>query len=800
MRAARHPERGAVVLVALCFAAVLAISVASYLALSRSAMTLSNRSFQTDLSKNLAEAGLEVAMDAFNTNDWSAWTTSGTTATRTVTFTEGAAKFGSIGVVGSIKLRVDNYNAYNLNATWSSTATYRPDNVVGHNGLWYRALTTHLGKTPSSTSAYWVPEHISSALSLTWQSGVAYAIGEMAGSNGALYRCVSAHTSGSTTKPGSGASWATYWVLVPYFSVDSDLHYTNESILHYYGTWYRYYSGWQPISGGAWTTSWYWQSGVTYSLGDVVYSSGFYRYKNASPSAGNAVTNTTYWEPLATDSSTLAVNWPWDGSANYEIGDVVHTGGSWYRCIRPHSNATPPNAAYWSNAPLLSREWDPKWQYAQNDTVFYQGKWYLSIYSGTNYGNVPPTGSTATTLYWARSDDAARQWSATTGYTANTYRSYGGVWYRCLVANTGKTPNESTYWAASWAQSSGATTGAPVIYSEGIATPADNSPAMRTQLRASVGRSALFPNAVAAASGAITLGATTTVDSYDSVSDPTASTPGASAVLASTATSGSAVSLSSATVRGYVAAPGANTSGVTYSGSAALNDGSGTVASPAGSAANVDLARISRSPYIPELDIQSVAGGTEITSVSNLVLGTPGAVTPSVYYCTSSLDLNTSAENITVVGPVILSLTGSSGLRIRSTTSARMRITDTGSLRLHVARDFRLESTGGGIVNETLDPTKLVVLLSRNGTDTFQLSNSNTPFYGAIYLPNSSSTFTIGDNVQVFGAISARNVTLTGAARLHYDTQLRHKAIRGVDQAFVITDWRELAASERASL
>ena len=69
--------RGTVILVALCFVAVMAIVLGSYLAVTTRAMQLSNRGFQAELSKQLAEAGLEEALRAFNKNDWTDWTSSG---------------------------------------------------------------------------------------------------------------------------------------------------------------------------------------------------------------------------------------------------------------------------------------------------------------------------------------------------------------------------------------------------------------------------------------------------------------------------------------------------------------------------------------------------------------------------------------------------------------------------------------------------------------------------------------------------------------------------------------------------
>jgi len=60
-----------------------------------------------------------------------------------------------------------------------------------------------------------------------WVTATAYALDAMVSSGVDLYRCISAHTSGSTTEPGTGASWATKWVkdsivtvTTPYLSAD----------------------------------------------------------------------------------------------------------------------------------------------------------------------------------------------------------------------------------------------------------------------------------------------------------------------------------------------------------------------------------------------------------------------------------------------------------------------------------------------------------------------------------------------------------------------------------------------------
>lgn len=777
-QSARRPqsERGAIILVALCFAAVLAISLSSYLAISSQAMRLSNRSFQTDLSRQLAEAGLEQALAAFNANDWTGWTIAGTTASRTVTFA--STKYGGVNVTGSFKLRVDNYNAFHLDATWVGGTSYQIGDLVGRNGLWYRCVQNHSSsQTPNGMAnlEYWAPEPVG----WKWRSNGSYANEAVVNYNGTWYRS----TASSNNNTPTGAQWTSIGYLGPLQASHS-----NGDIIYFAdnNTWYRRQGGWNNDS----RISWQWENGNTYSFNDLVYrrASGstfsWYRYINANPSSGNALTNSSYWE-----NGISGAMWAWSATADYNPGDVVYRSGSWYRCLRAHDNQQPPNTTYWSNSPAGTSAWLTGRTYAVDSVVQHNGTWYRNTGSTTNTPPASPWISAATPT-----------WNSATAYSAGNHVAYGGVWYRCLSAHTNQTPNHATYWTA---------VAAPVVYSEGIATLPDG-PAVRTQLRANVAAAPLFPNALAA-TDTVSLGTTSLVDSYDSAAGTYAAQAAIAnnpeifkAVVAGTRSSGmqDSVVLSSATVKGYAAAPGSSSTPavpkVAYAASAKLQNVDGTVTSPDSTATNVDLTRISRSPYIPQLSIQTVVGGTELPDDNGITLGTPGATTPSVYFFDGDLDMNNASENITINGPVVLTIDGY--LRIRSSTSARIRITATGSLRLHVARDLRLESSGGGIDNQTLDPKNLVVLLTRSGNDNFEISCPTQPFYGVVYLPNSGSNLSVADGVEVYGAISAQNVSLNGSASLHYDTSLRHFAVPGVEPAYVITDWRELGTSERATL
>ena len=82
-----HSQRGSLLIVAMIICAVIGISLASYIKLSRTSLTISNRAFYNNGAMNLAETGLEESMYAINqmvadaTYAWPGWNNDGTLAT-----------------------------------------------------------------------------------------------------------------------------------------------------------------------------------------------------------------------------------------------------------------------------------------------------------------------------------------------------------------------------------------------------------------------------------------------------------------------------------------------------------------------------------------------------------------------------------------------------------------------------------------------------------------------------------------------------------------------------------------------
>lgn len=143
-RQPNRSERGAALLAALCFATVLVIALGSYVTLCHRTLEMSTRSLQSTHSIDLAEAGMEEALWALNKNDWSSWSITGTTATKTVT----GFVYGN-GITGQIGLSIANYDGSSGTQTISATGT-----VARANGATIsRTLTSTSARAPLLVNA-----------------------------------------------------------------------------------------------------------------------------------------------------------------------------------------------------------------------------------------------------------------------------------------------------------------------------------------------------------------------------------------------------------------------------------------------------------------------------------------------------------------------------------------------------------------------------------------------------------------------------------------------------------------------
>ncbi len=113
----KNQKSGSILLVVMIIALGLVATIGSFIGLSVHSIKSANRSLYANGALNLAEAGLEEALYSLNSVDWTGWTTSGSTATKSWT----TETLGS-GVTTEIKVKVFNYGSKTPNAVAEATA------------------------------------------------------------------------------------------------------------------------------------------------------------------------------------------------------------------------------------------------------------------------------------------------------------------------------------------------------------------------------------------------------------------------------------------------------------------------------------------------------------------------------------------------------------------------------------------------------------------------------------------------------------------------------------------------------
>lgn len=322
--------------------------------------------------------------------------------------------------------------------------------------------------------------------------------------------------------------------------------------------------------------------------------------------------------------------------------------------------------------------------------------------------------------------------------------------------------------------------GPRAITAEGVTTLGDGSTVTRT-VGSTTASAVLFPNAIAAlsttSSYAVRFCSGGSVDSYDSSLGSYASQTHTAAAVVSAPT----VTLTDASIYGYVATSGATPS---YSSNARVY-GPNSPSSP-----KIDSSRISTSIFQPLFDVTAPSGVGTILPTGAATIGTPGATTPELYYGTN-LTLSGSSQVLTIDGPVIISLSGN----LSVSSSAKIVVTTNGSVEFHIGGDIALGGSdgSGSIRNDTQKPSKVLIAGSDTGNDTPKISTT-ADFYGVIYMPNDA--LTISSSLTIYGAIVAKTVYFSnpgGSPTIHYDTQLRGTAFSGVDTPFAVSDWHEIS-------
>lgn len=702
---------------------------------------------------------------------------------------------------------LESYNSNTLqHVLWSGSTSYIMGDTVYYaaDGGHYRALVAHSNQAPvvagEINSAYWTPAVTAYR---NWDSAVGYKVGDIIGYSGNLYRCLAEHTNRT---PPNDSFWVQQMEFVPWSS--STTYSLNDLVANAAGTVYRSRQNGNTNRALTNTTYWeihnlathatVWTSGTAYSVGDLVSNTGLYYrcISNHNSNNGNRTTsNYSLW-------AMELIGYPkWTSGVAYAVGNVVFyrppdIGGRassvmLYRCRSATSANAPTNATNWEVGSVDYSTWTSTTGYRVGDIAFYPvtGLFYRARQAHTNQA---PASATATnTTYWEHTGRYFSPW--TNGYSYRigdiAFNASDGKTYRCIRNHSNSAPPNATNWAEigtdfpTWSNTAAYAVG-DIVYRT------SNNTVYRC-IRAHTGQSP--PNTT-----------------YWSIT-----MFGHSAVVAAPAVT----SPSTTVIRGYVNAT------TTSFGSNAIVQGPTSPATP-----RVDASRVSTSFHVPQFEppasYAALSGpGTNLPASEGdgsrlyegaRTLGTPGATTPSVYNITatyindssssntSGLYLDDSTDVLTIIGPVILNVSG-----MLYTNTGRIVVAPTGSLeiffngsQLYIGNSTA--NTGGGIINQTFDPAKMLLAsASTYNSSSYHYYWSRLPFHGLIYMPNAYlHKWNSGFNGELYGAISAKTVYFNHPAFLDYDMAQRTIGSTGsylgaagtfIERPFTITSWRELA-------
>ncbi len=315
-------------------------------------------------------------------------------------------------------------------------------------------------------------------------------------------------------------------------------------------------------------------------------------------------------------------------------------------------------------------------------------------------------------------------------------------------------------------------TNSPAFTSEAFVTLPDGT-VLKRELQTTGSVSSTFVNALGATQGPVTFQAGGTVDSYDSsLGTYLSQTPGFSAVVLSESPPGyPGVRLNNADVSGYVI--GESSSPVSYSSGAEI------IGPNTPTAEKIDPTRIltqsqpNQPQYLENLPASATPITVNLSGTQTMTLGSPTATIPTPYYTVGDTILSNSSV-LSIKGPVILLVNGN----LNISGSAQIMIATTSptsgggpyvSLEMHVATG-NMSIDGGGIVNNTLSPERLLVIGTGNASGVLEMGTAS-PFYGVMDFPNNS--LTVSSNQQIYGSLVAGSITFAGSPSLHYDVQMQ---------------------------
>jgi hypothetical protein len=149
-------------------------------------------------------------------------------------------------------------------------------------------------------------------------------------------------------------------------------------------------------------------------------------------------------------------------------------------------------------------------------------------------------------------------------------------------------------------------------------------------------------------------------------------------------------------------------------------------------------------------------------------------------------------SKVTITEDVTLYITGDFSML----SNSQLEIAEGVNASIYLGGTF-IQNSNTQINNLSQDPTKLMVF----GTDSFNGEmewNSNTDFYGAIYVPKAEIDY--NSNADCYGSVAGRLLDLDSNSRIHYDealSDLKFDLGNGEISAYAVRSWQQAYVQEQ---
>lgn len=144
-----------------------------------------------------------------------------------------------------------------------------------------------------------------------------------------------------------------------------------------------------------------------------------------------------------------------------------------------------------------------------------------------------------------------------------------------------------------------------------------------------------------------------------------------------------------------------------------------------------------------------------------------------------------NSSTVTITSEVVLYITGEFSM----TSNTQLAIAEEANLTVYLGGSFVQESNTQ-VNNLSMDPTSLMLL----GTDSFTGDmewNSNTDFWGAVYVPRANVVYNSSANF--YGSVMGKYVNIASQALIHYDEALANLEIvpGSMGSFYTVMSWQE---------